>query len=124
MLNTMGPSDLAELLRWVKAKFTDFTPDTVLGAVTSGPTTGLSINSILRDGKVLLVKLPEADGRQLGDPDKAAAAILEALDADPVPLRLALGSDVVDALLGHIDSVRSELLQWERVSRDTGFVNS
>jgi NAD(P)-dependent dehydrogenase (short-subunit alcohol dehydrogenase family) len=61
------------------------------------------------------------DGRQPGDPAKAAAAILAALDADPTPLRLPLGDDAVDALLGHLERVRSELLEWESVSRDVGF---
>ena len=58
------------------------------------------------------------DGAQPGDPAKAAAAILAALDADPTPLRLPLGDDSVDALPGHLDRVRTELLAWEPVSRD------
>jgi len=46
-----------------------------------------------------------SDGRQPGDPAKAAAAILAALDAEQTPLRLPLGDDAVDAVLGHLDSV-------------------
>jgi NAD(P)-dependent dehydrogenase (short-subunit alcohol dehydrogenase family) len=38
------------------------------------------------------------DGRQPGDPVRAAAAILQVLDADDAPLRLALGSDAAGAL--------------------------
>lgn len=59
------------------------------------------------------------DGKQPGDPAKAAAAILKALDADRTPLRLALGGDAVDAIGAHLDGVRSNLLTWEDVSRDT-----
>ncbi|MFC7385171.1 oxidoreductase [Sphaerisporangium rhizosphaerae] len=62
-----------------------------------------------------------ADGKQPGDPAKAAAAILAALQADPVPLRLPLGDDAVDALVSHADRVRAELLAWEPVARDTAF---
>ena len=45
------------------------------------------------------------DGQQPGDPAKAAAAILAALDA-PEPLRLALGADAVDALRDELDRRR------------------
>jgi NAD(P)-dependent dehydrogenase (short-subunit alcohol dehydrogenase family) len=38
------------------------------------------------------------DGRQAGDPAKAAAAILTALDAEQTPMRLPLGDDAVDAI--------------------------
>jgi hypothetical protein len=59
------------------------------------------------------------DGTQPGDPAKAAAAVLAALDAEDTPLRLPLGDDAVDAIVGHLDSVRAEIAAWEKVSRDT-----
>jgi NAD(P)-dependent dehydrogenase (short-subunit alcohol dehydrogenase family) len=59
------------------------------------------------------------DGSQPGDPAKAAAAIRLALDAEKTPLRLALGGDAVDFLTAHLDSVRAELTEWEKVSRGT-----
>jgi NAD(P)-dependent dehydrogenase (short-subunit alcohol dehydrogenase family) len=59
------------------------------------------------------------NGTQPGDPAKAAAAILTALDAEPTPLRLPLGDDAVDAVLGHLDAVRAEITAWEKVARDT-----
>ncbi|WP_285224279.1 oxidoreductase [Frankia sp. Mgl5] len=65
--------------------------------------------------------LPESDGRQPGDPAKAAAAILAALDSDNAPLRLPLGNDATDAVVAHLDSARAELLAWEAVSRSTDF---
>jgi NAD(P)-dependent dehydrogenase (short-subunit alcohol dehydrogenase family) len=61
------------------------------------------------------------DGDQPGDPAKAAAAIRLALDAEKTPLRLALGGDAVDSLTGHLDSMRAELAEWEKVSRGTDF---
>ncbi|MFI6868312.1 oxidoreductase [Nocardia sp. NPDC050406] len=61
------------------------------------------------------------DGTQAGDPAKAAAAILTALNAPTTPLRLPLGSDAVDAITGHLESVRTELTQWEKLARDTNF---
>jgi NAD(P)-dependent dehydrogenase (short-subunit alcohol dehydrogenase family) len=59
------------------------------------------------------------DGTQAGDPAKAAAAILAALGADPSPLRLPLGSDAVDAIAAHLDTVRAELSAWETIARET-----
>ncbi|MER6094362.1 oxidoreductase [Streptomyces sp. NPDC001728] len=61
------------------------------------------------------------DGGQAGDPAKAAAAVLAALDAENPPLRLALGSDSIDTILGHLEQVRGDLTAWEKVGRETGF---
>ncbi|MBV9384782.1 MAG: SDR family NAD(P)-dependent oxidoreductase [Streptosporangiaceae bacterium] len=63
------------------------------------------------------------DGSQPGDPAKAAAAILTALDADQTPLRLPLGDDAIDAILAHLDSVRADIAAWEKVARDTRLAN-
>lgn len=59
------------------------------------------------------------DGHQPGDPAKAAAAIIAAIDAPETPLRLPLGDDAVDAISGHLDSVRAELATWEKIARHT-----
>lgn len=61
----------------------------------------------------------DGDGEQPGDPAKAAAAIIAAIDAPQAPLRLPLGDDAVDAITGHLDSVRAELAAWEKTARDT-----
>ncbi|MFF2194851.1 oxidoreductase [Streptomyces sp. NPDC058157] len=65
--------------------------------------------------------LPDSDGKQPGDPVKAAAAILAALDAPETPLRLPLGNDALDAILAHADATREEARTWESVSRGTDF---
>ncbi|WP_409180489.1 oxidoreductase [Amycolatopsis sp. VS8301801F10] len=59
------------------------------------------------------------DGTQPGDPAKAAAAILRAVDAPDAPLRLALGGDAVDAIRGKIAALAKDLDSWETVSRAT-----
>jgi NAD(P)-dependent dehydrogenase (short-subunit alcohol dehydrogenase family) len=63
--------------------------------------------------------IADGHGAQPGDPAKAAAAILTALDAPEPPLRLALGADAIDAISAHLDGVRAELSAWENVGRDT-----
>jgi NAD(P)-dependent dehydrogenase (short-subunit alcohol dehydrogenase family) len=61
------------------------------------------------------------DGTQPGDPRKAAAAIVTALEAPEPPLRLILGADAVDAIGAKHQRLRAELAAWEAVSRDTAF---
>ncbi|MEW2078661.1 oxidoreductase [Streptomyces sp. NPDC012403] len=61
------------------------------------------------------------DGSQPGDPAKAAALILAALEAADTPLRLPLGDDGVGAVLGHLDQVREDVLAWEKRTRATAF---
>jgi NAD(P)-dependent dehydrogenase (short-subunit alcohol dehydrogenase family) len=61
------------------------------------------------------------DGTQPGDPAKAAAAIRAALDAERTPLRLPLGEDAVDGILNHLDAIRIEVTEWEKVTRATVF---
>jgi len=58
-------------------------------------------------------------GVQPGDPAKAAAAILTALDAPDTPLRLPLGDDAVDAILSHLDNTRDDITTWEKLARGT-----
>ncbi|MEW1654072.1 oxidoreductase [Streptomyces sp. NPDC093707] len=65
--------------------------------------------------------LTDSDGRQPGDPAKAAAAILTALDAEDTPLRLLLGSDAADAVSAHLAGARAEFAAWEKLTRSTDF---
>jgi NAD(P)-dependent dehydrogenase (short-subunit alcohol dehydrogenase family) len=59
------------------------------------------------------------NGRQPGDPAKAAAAILDALAAEKPPLRLVLGNDSADAIAGSMDRNAAEFRAWEHVARST-----
>jgi NAD(P)-dependent dehydrogenase (short-subunit alcohol dehydrogenase family) len=61
----------------------------------------------------------DAHGKQAGDPAKAAAAILTAVDSEEPPLRLALGADAVDGLRAKHASLEAELSQWEDLARTT-----
>ncbi|MBO0850633.1 MAG: SDR family NAD(P)-dependent oxidoreductase [Pseudonocardia sp.] len=63
----------------------------------------------------------EVDGNQPGDPAKAAAAIIAALDAEHPPLRLPLGADAADAISVRSDRDRADFAAWESVIRGTDF---
>jgi len=64
---------------------------------------------------------PASDGKQPGDPAKAAAAIVGALTAERTPLRLLLGNDALDLALERLAAERQEVLAWEPVGRATDF---
>ncbi|WP_324613041.1 oxidoreductase [Streptomyces sp. SBT349] len=53
--------------------------------------------------------LADGDGKQPGDPEKAARALLAALDLPEPPLRLALGDDAVAAIRDKLARVASDL---------------
>ncbi|MBC9718969.1 SDR family NAD(P)-dependent oxidoreductase [Streptomyces sp. TRM66268-LWL] len=60
--------------------------------------------------------LAQADGRQPGDPLKAAKAVVDLTEADEPPLRLQLGADAVDRVEAKLDLVRRELDDWRDVA--------
>lgn len=61
------------------------------------------------------------DGKQIGDPQKAAQAILAAVDADEPPLDLVLGSDAIARTRARLDRFEDDLRQWDDVSTSTDF---
>jgi NAD(P)-dependent dehydrogenase (short-subunit alcohol dehydrogenase family) len=70
---------------------------------------------------VLRRALPDSDGKQPGDPDKAAAAILAALDAEHTPLHLLLGNDAYDMVRERMQAAERDMSTWEKIGRDVDF---
>ena len=68
-----------------------------------------------------LTHLDEITGKQIGDPARAAAAILAAVDAETPPLHLLLGSDALRRAREKADAVIEEMDRWEDVTRSTDF---
>ncbi|MFI6044095.1 oxidoreductase [Nocardia sp. NPDC051321] len=60
-----------------------------------------------------------ADGNQLGDPEKAAAAILSVIDAANPPAHLVLGSDALRLVRAGRAAVDAEIDTWADLSRTT-----
>jgi NAD(P)-dependent dehydrogenase (short-subunit alcohol dehydrogenase family) len=61
------------------------------------------------------------NGRQPGDPVRAAQAILKVAAMAHPPLRLALGSDAVAAIAGADQARLAELERWRELSISTDF---
>ena len=60
-------------------------------------------------------------GRQIGDPARAAAAILTLVDAPEPPLHLLLGTDALRRGREKLDAVIEEIDRWEELTRSTDF---
>jgi NAD(P)-dependent dehydrogenase (short-subunit alcohol dehydrogenase family) len=61
------------------------------------------------------------NGKQPGDPSKAAQALLTLVEAKNPPTRLFLGEDALGLVGQKLESLKSELVAWESVSRSTNF---
>src|ERR1700744_1603924 len=61
----------------------------------------------------------EKSGKQLGDPRKAARAMLAAIDADHPPVHLLLGSDALGLVRDKLSVLENEISLWETVTVST-----
>lgn len=60
-------------------------------------------------------------GRQLGDPDRAAQALLNIADAPEPPLHVLLGSDALRRAGTKLEAVKAEMRRWEGLTISTDF---
>jgi NAD(P)-dependent dehydrogenase (short-subunit alcohol dehydrogenase family) len=60
-------------------------------------------------------------GKQIGDPDRAAQAILDLVRAAEPPIHLLLGTDALRRAREKVDAVIEEMDRWEEVTRSTDF---
>ncbi|MCS0503795.1 oxidoreductase [Ancylobacter mangrovi] len=58
-------------------------------------------------------------GKQLGDPDKLAAAVLDLVDSDNPPPQLLLGSDALKLVSDRIERLKQEIAAWEALTVST-----
>jgi NAD(P)-dependent dehydrogenase (short-subunit alcohol dehydrogenase family) len=65
--------------------------------------------------------LKAMDGKQPGDPDRAARAIIQAVAAKNPPLRLPLGKMAIDHIRAALDRESKELDAWAHLSAATDF---
>ena len=61
-------------------------------------------------------------GRQVGDPDRAATVIIDAVESDTPPLHLVLGADALRRCRGRLQRLSADLDAWEDRSTATSFV--
>lgn len=65
--------------------------------------------------------LADINGKQLGNPDLGAQAIIKAVESENPPLHLVLGSDALQRTRAKIQAMTTDLNDWEEVSKSTDF---
>jgi NAD(P)-dependent dehydrogenase (short-subunit alcohol dehydrogenase family) len=61
------------------------------------------------------------DGKQSGDPERGAAAIISAIESDRPPLHLVLGGEALDQFRHKVTELQREWAAWEEVTRSTDY---
>ena len=61
----------------------------------------------------------EKSGKQLGDPVKAAHAMLALIGSQSPPVHLLLGSDALSLVRQKLTALNNEIEQWEKLTRST-----
>lgn len=69
----------------------------------------------------MLQWLQQMNGQQPGDPQKAAIAMIQAVNHPNPPLRLVLGADTLDAVYAKLEAVATDLADWKNISINTAF---
>jgi NAD(P)-dependent dehydrogenase (short-subunit alcohol dehydrogenase family) len=64
-------------------------------------------------------KREEVSGKQLGDPQKAAQAMLQLIDSPNPPAHLLLGSDALGLVRSKLEQMLKDIEQWEALTRST-----
>ncbi|MBX9711632.1 MAG: oxidoreductase [Xanthobacteraceae bacterium] len=65
--------------------------------------------------------LEQRNGKQKGDPQKAAEAIIFAVESPEPPLHLLLGHDALNFVGAKLGALQAEILKWAPVSAGTNF---
>jgi NAD(P)-dependent dehydrogenase (short-subunit alcohol dehydrogenase family) len=65
--------------------------------------------------------LVESDGKQAGDPVRAAQAIIQAVESPTPPLRLLLGRMALEKARAKLDALRGDFDAWEKVALGADF---
>lgn len=71
--------------------------------------------------RAALDQLRRLSGHQIGDPDRAARAIVRVAHAPHPPLQLLLGTDALQRQTRRLREMRHEMRQWRDLTRSTDF---
>jgi NAD(P)-dependent dehydrogenase (short-subunit alcohol dehydrogenase family) len=64
----------------------------------------------------------QKDGKQAGDPARAAQVLLDIIEHDNPPVHLLLGSDALSVVRDKLSALKQEIDAWDSVSRSTDFI--
>jgi NAD(P)-dependent dehydrogenase (short-subunit alcohol dehydrogenase family) len=83
-----------------------------------------SIDAYASVSGVSLQWFKEMDGKQPGNPAKAAQAIIQAVESPHPPMRLALGTDAISLIQEKLEWVKTDLDAWQQVTVSTDYTDS
>jgi NAD(P)-dependent dehydrogenase (short-subunit alcohol dehydrogenase family) len=69
-------------------------------------------------------RITGGSGKQVGDPVRAAEAIIKAVESDSAPLHLVLGRIAIDTARSKLEMLRRELDAWEETSLSADYPES
>jgi NAD(P)-dependent dehydrogenase (short-subunit alcohol dehydrogenase family) len=81
----------------------------------------LSIDAYATVSGASLQWFKEMDGKQPGNPLKAAQAIIQAVESPHPPMRLALGTDAMNLIQEKLSGVKTDLDAWQQVTVSTDY---
>jgi NAD(P)-dependent dehydrogenase (short-subunit alcohol dehydrogenase family) len=84
-------------------------------------TRGVGVSDYEKTAGATMKALEDMAGKQIGDPERAATAIIEAVSSPEPPLHLVLGSDALRRTLEKQTRFAAELERWKDVSLSTDF---
>jgi NAD(P)-dependent dehydrogenase (short-subunit alcohol dehydrogenase family) len=84
-------------------------------------TRGVGVSDYEKTAGATMKALENMAGEQIGDPERAAAAIIEAVSSPEPPLHLVLGSDAFRRTIDKQTRFAAELERWKDVSLSTDF---
>lgn len=61
------------------------------------------------------------DGKQEGDPDRAAEIVVDVVAMERPPLRVPLGGDAVEVITAALGAIGDNIRRWEGVARSSAF---
>lgn len=65
--------------------------------------------------------LRDRNGRQAGDPERAAEIIVDMVGSERAPLRLPLGADAVENISAAIRAIEADIAEWADLARTTAY---
>lgn len=68
-----------------------------------------------------MIVTPDAAGKEPGDPQKAAEAVLEIVESDNPPLRLLLGNAAYAAATHKLNTLLQSIEEWKEVTQNADF---
>lgn len=96
-----------------------FRTDFLTAGSMGTPQQPIAAYQAIRDS--LALHQEQINGNQPGDPEKAAAVLIQISEAEAQPLHLFLGEDSYELADQKIAAVQRELQQWQAVATATGF---